>query len=153
AEAKTLADLQRAIAQPGVPAAPDSTQRMTAPIAPTEEEVDPAALAAANQRARANEYSYPRWAQRWPITWLRNIIYYLLMMPVTYLMAWPRIVGREKVRDVRGPVLVISNHVTWVDIGFVLAALPPSLRNNLAVAMEGERLWAMRYPPPGTNLF
>jgi len=34
-----------------------------------------------------------------------------------------------------------------VDVGFVLAALPPSLRHKLAVAMEGERMWAMRYPP------
>jgi long-chain acyl-CoA synthetase len=42
--------------------------------------------------------------------------------------------------------------VTYVDVGFVLAALPTKLRHNLAVAMEGERLWALRYPPAGTDL-
>jgi len=47
---------------------------------------------------------------------------------------------------VRGPVLVIANHVTYVDVGCVLAALPPKLRHRLATAMEAERLWGMRHP-------
>jgi long-chain acyl-CoA synthetase len=93
-----------------------------------------------NQR----KYEYPRWAQRWPITWIRLVVYYMLTWPATWLLAWPRVIGREKLRDVRGPVLVVCNHVTYIDVGFVLAALPWRLRNKLAVAMEGERLWAMR---------
>jgi len=98
-------------------------------------------------------YSYPRWAQRWPITWLRWAIYYLLVWPATYLLAAPRVRGREHLRRVRGPLLVISNHITMIDVGFILAALPARLRNHLAVAMEGERLWAMQHPPAGMNLF
>ncbi|MEO6119908.1 MAG: lysophospholipid acyltransferase family protein, partial [Terriglobales bacterium] len=47
---------------------------------------------------------------------------------------------------VRGPVLVISNHVAYIDVGFVLAALPFRLRNRLAVAMEGERVQSLRTP-------
>ncbi|MCU1305597.1 MAG: AMP-dependent synthetase and ligase, partial [Acidobacteriaceae bacterium] len=145
AEAKTLADLQRAISQPGRSAAPNGTPATTTAISATEEKVDPAALASASQRTRANQYQYPQWAQRCPVTWIRNIVYYLLTLPATHLLASPRVIGRNRLRDVRGPVLVISNHVTYVDVGFVLAALPPHLRSKLAVAMEGERLWAMRY--------
>jgi long-chain acyl-CoA synthetase len=48
-------------------------------------------------------------------------------------------------------VLVVSNHVIYLDVGFVLAALPVGLRHHLAVAMGGERLAAMRNPP--TSLF
>jgi long-chain acyl-CoA synthetase len=48
---------------------------------------------------------------------------------------------------VKGPVLVISNHVIYLDVGFVLAALPLRLRHRLAVAMGGERLAQMRRPP------
>jgi long-chain acyl-CoA synthetase len=152
-EAKTLADLGRAIASPEVHAAQDSTHKAAIPIVLTEEKVDRAALASANQRARVSGYEYPRWAQRWPITWIRTLIYYLATLPAAYLLAWPRAIGRERLRNLRGPALVISNHVTYIDVGFVLAALPPRLRNRLAVAMEGERLFAMRYPPLGTNLF
>jgi long-chain acyl-CoA synthetase len=42
---------------------------------------------------------------------------------------------------------VISNHVIYLDVGFVLAALPMRLRHRLAVAMGGERLAEMRRPP------
>ncbi len=94
-----------------------------------------------------SEFVFPRWAQRWPVTWLRTIIYYLLTWPATNLMAQPRVFGRENLRGVKGPVLVISNHVIYLDVGFVLAALPWRLRNRMAVAMGGERLAEMRRPP------
>jgi long-chain acyl-CoA synthetase len=42
--------------------------------------------------------------------------------------------------------------VTYLDAGFILAALPHRLR-RLAVAMEGERLQGMRTPPPDWPLW
>jgi long-chain acyl-CoA synthetase len=94
-----------------------------------------------------SEFVFPRWAQRWPVTWIRTFIYYLLTWPATHLLAHPRVFGRENLRGVKGPVLVISNHVIYLDVGFVLAALPLRLRRRLAVAMGGERLAGMRRPP------
>jgi long-chain acyl-CoA synthetase len=93
------------------------------------------------------EFVFPRWAQRWPMTWIRTFVYYLLTWPATHLMAHPRVVGRENLRGVKGPVLVVCNHVIYLDVGFVLAALPMRLRGRLAVAMSGERLAEMRKPP------
>jgi long-chain acyl-CoA synthetase len=94
-----------------------------------------------------SEFVFPRWAQRWPITWIRAFIYYLVTWPATHLMAHPRVFGRENLRGVKGPALVISNHVIYLDVGFVLAALPLRLRHRLTVAMGGERLAEMRRPP------
>src|SRR5215831_323328 len=94
-------------------------------------------------------YPYSPWAQRWPVTWLRLFIYYLLVWPATVIMARPKIIGRERLKNFRGPALVISNHVSRADIGFILAALPPRLRHRLATAMSGEMLLEMRYPPQG----
>jgi long-chain acyl-CoA synthetase len=96
-----------------------------------------------------SEFVFPRWAQRWPVAWFRTFIYYLLTWPVTHLLAHPRVFGRENLRGVKGPVLVISNHVIYLDVGFVLAALPLRFRHRLAVAMGGERLAEMRRPPRG----
>jgi long-chain acyl-CoA synthetase len=93
------------------------------------------------------EFVFPRWAQRWPVTWVRAFFYYLLTWPATHLLAHPRIFGRENLRGVKGPVLVAANHVIYLDVGFVLAALPIRLRHRLAVAMGGERLAEMRRPP------
>lgn len=95
---------------------------------------------------RQRDYEYPRWAQRWPQTWIRPLIYHLVTWPATMLMARPRISGRENLRGVRSPLLVISNHITYIDVGFILAALPMRLRNHLATAMGGELLFAMRNP-------
>ena len=105
------------------------------------------------QRGQQSGYRYPRWAQRWPVTWIRNIVYYLLSLPATLIMAHPRILGRENLDGIDGPVLITCNHVTYVDLGFVLIAVPPRMRHKLAVGMLGERLWGMWRPPAGTNIF
>ncbi|HEV2305246.1 MAG TPA: AMP-binding protein, partial [Candidatus Acidoferrales bacterium] len=92
-------------------------------------------------QARPQTHKFSRWAQRWPVTWIRLAVYYALTWPATMILARPEIRGRENLRGVRGPVLVVSNHVTYVDVGCVLAALPPRFRHRLATAMEAERLW------------
>lgn len=92
-------------------------------------------------------YPYSLWATRWPVTWIRLLVYYLLVWPATMLLAKPRIIGSQWLKNVRGPVLIISNHVTQIDIGFILAAVPLRLRHRLATAMLGEMLRDMRHPP------
>ncbi|HEX2662743.1 MAG TPA: AMP-binding protein [Candidatus Acidoferrum sp.] len=98
--------------------------------------------------SRRAECIYPRWAQREPVRWLRLAVYYALAWPATEILGHPRIVGREHLRDLRGPVLVISNHITRrADIGLILAALPVRFRHRLATAMGGETVENMRRPP------
>jgi long-chain acyl-CoA synthetase len=94
------------------------------------------------------QYHYPRWAQRWPTTWLRLLTDYFLLLPAVFVLGRPRIRGRENLRSVVGPVLVICNHISDVDFGFVLAGLPGPLRHRLAIATRGEDLEALRTPPP-----
>jgi long-chain acyl-CoA synthetase len=98
-------------------------------------------------------YHYPAWVQRWPATWIRFAVHYLLLSPSVFLLGWPHIMGRDNLRGVNGPVLVISNHIGDVDVGFLLAALPFRLRHKLATAAGGEALEALRAPTPSRNLF
>jgi long-chain acyl-CoA synthetase len=98
-------------------------------------------------------YHYPGWVLRWPVTWLRLAAHYLLMRPAIILLGWPRIEGREHLRNLRGPLLVISNHIGDVDPGFILTALPARFRHHLAIATGGEALEALRMPSPDRNLF
>lgn len=97
---------------------------------------------------RRAEYTYPRWAQRAPVRWFRLAVYYSLAWPATQILGHPKIVGRENLRGLKGPVLVVSNHITRrADIGLILAAFPLRFRHRLAAAMGGESLQKMRRPP------
>jgi long-chain acyl-CoA synthetase len=121
-EAKSVADLEKLIAQPVTRNAASQT--------------------------RPNAYHYPRWAQREPVRIARLIIYYSLVWPATQLLAHPRVLGRHHLENLKGPVIIISNHITRrADIGLILAALPARFRHRVATAMGGESLVRMRTPP------
>jgi long-chain acyl-CoA synthetase len=95
---------------------------------------------------KRREFHYPRWTLRWPVTWLRLAAHYLLVRPAVFVLGWPRVLGPENLRGVRGPVLVISNHIDDVDVGFIQTVLPPRLRHRMATATGGEALEALRSP-------
>jgi len=92
-------------------------------------------------------YDFPQWPQNRFATAMRLAAYYALVWPATYLLAGPRVKGREHLRNLNAPALVVSNHVTDIDIGWILAALPLRFRHRLATAMGGERLASMLHPP------
>jgi long-chain acyl-CoA synthetase len=98
-------------------------------------------------------YHYPDWVLRWPVTWVRWLAHYLLMRPAMILLGWPRIEGRENLLGWSGPLLVVCNHITEVDVGFVQTALPARLRNRIATAAGGEALEALRTAASGSGFF
>jgi long-chain acyl-CoA synthetase len=101
------------------------------------------------ERGERREFHYPRWTLRWPVTWIRIAAQYLLVRPAVFLLGWPRVIGRENLQNIRGPVLVISNHIDDVDVGFIQTVLPARIRNRLATATGGEALQALRSPASG----
>jgi long-chain acyl-CoA synthetase len=101
----------------------------------------------------ASPYPYPRWQQRWPISWLRIALVYLIVLPATRIMGWPRIRGKEHLRNLRGPLVFVCNHVTMTDHALVLFALPARFKTKMAIAQDGELLRAWLHPAPGTGLF
>jgi long-chain acyl-CoA synthetase len=91
-------------------------------------------------------YHYPAWTLAWPVRWVRLAAQYLLMRPAILLLGWPRIEGRENLRGVKGPLLIVSNHLGDVDPGFIVTALPARFRHRVATATGGEALEALRSP-------
>jgi long-chain acyl-CoA synthetase len=96
-------------------------------------------------------FHYPRWTLHWPATWLRLAAHYLLMRPAVFLLGRPRVIGRENLRAVSGPLLIVSNHVDDIDVGLIQTALPPCVRHKLATATGGEALEALHSPAPSRN--
>ena len=98
-------------------------------------------------------YHYPRWTLCWPATWLRFLAHYLLLRPSILLLGWPRTEGRENLRGVTGPLLVVCNHIADVDFAFAQTALPARFRHRLATATRGEDLEALRTPAASRGFF
>jgi long-chain acyl-CoA synthetase len=101
----------------------------------------------------APRHHYPDWAQRRVVRWVRMVIYYLFAWPATLIMAKPQVIGRSRLQHAEGPVLFVSNHVTYIDAGLLMFAMPARYRDRLAIAMQGEMLTAMRKPPSSMNVF
>ncbi len=101
----------------------------------------------------AAAYPYPRWQQRWPLSWLRIALLYSIVFPAIRIMGWPRISGKEHLRKLRGPMVFVCNHVTMVDHALVLFALPARIKTRMVIAQDGELLREWLHPPKGTGLF
>jgi long-chain acyl-CoA synthetase len=100
------------------------------------------------QGGERRAFHYPRWTLSWPARWVRLAAHYLLVRPAVFLLGWPHVVGRENLRGVNGPLLVICNHIGDVDVGFVQTVLPARIRHRLATATGGEALEVLRSPDP-----
>ncbi|HEY9403245.1 MAG TPA: AMP-binding protein [Pyrinomonadaceae bacterium] len=105
------------------------------------------------EEVQSAPYPYPRWSRTAPLRWLREMLFYALVLPITRGMSRMRVEGRGHLDELTVPVLFIANHVTLADHALILAALPARLRRRLAIAMEGERLRGWLHPPAGTGLF
>jgi len=101
----------------------------------------------------AASYPYPRWPRRWPVTWMRVALLYLIVFPAIRILGWPKIRGNQHVRDLRGPIVIVCNHVTMTDHALILFALPWRLKRKTAIAQDGEVLRSWRHSPNGTALF
>ena len=103
--------------------------------------------------SEAVAYPYPRWTMRFPMTWIRPVLYNLFLLPLSRIMCTPRVIGTEHLAKVHGPALLISNHVTHIDGPLILSVLPLRWRLRLAIAMSGEYLRDWRYPPATLGWF
>jgi long-chain acyl-CoA synthetase len=96
---------------------------------------------------RTTDHVYPRWPWSWPIVALRIVFLELVVRPLVWLLAKPRVICAANL-DSRSlnlePCLLISNHVTAYDGALVLYGLPFRLRRKVAAAMSGEMLLDFR---------
>ena len=97
-------------------------------------------------------YPYPEWTRWRFVRWIRVLLFYSIILPITRLMSRMRVEGRDHLDSLSEPVLFVANHVTVADHALILAGLPARRRQHLAIAMEGEILRNWLHPPAGTSL-
>jgi long-chain acyl-CoA synthetase len=106
-------------------------------------------LTTENRELRTEQHRYPHWPWAGPVLALRIAWIELVMRPLVWLLARPRLTfapnhSLEPQAFNHGPLLIIANHVTLVDGALVLYALPFRLRRRVAAAMSGDMLLDFR---------
>ncbi len=115
----------------------------TAP-APTTESQPTTSSPLTTDHSPLTTHTYPHWPWSWPIQAIRVVWIELIVRPLIWLLAAPRVTGASNAHKPPTsnpqPLLIICNHITSYDGAFVLYALPAKLRRHVAAAMSGEML-------------
>ena len=160
--AETLGDLRRMIAGELGPkqlvsaqiAPPRAVERNGASIAQQNAPEVAPVLNAANNGER-QRYIYPRWPWLLPFRWIRAAFIELVMRPLVWLLARPRVTSPKSLKA-DAPLLIIANHVSTFDGPLIQYALPGAIRRHMAAAMSGEMLNDYRHfrnPEKSTGSF
>jgi 1-acyl-sn-glycerol-3-phosphate acyltransferase len=85
------------------------------------------------------------WARVEPVRTLRWLVQHGLSLPVTRLMANPKVEGREWLNHLDRPALLVSNHVNHPDTPLLLYALPDKVREKTVVAAAADYWYKHRW--------
>jgi long-chain acyl-CoA synthetase len=155
AQVKTLGEL-RALTGSSAPVATSIPQPIhtaqgvphKAPSTTTEPAPEPAPAPS------APAHRYLRWPWLAAVNAVRVALQELVIRPLVWLLAAPRVEHRgTPIQQLHPPLLIISNHITAYDVPLILYGLPPSLRHRVAVAMSGEMLLDFRQRRGARNAF
>jgi len=79
---------------------------------------------------------------------IRFFIYYLIIFPIIRIFVRYKIIGKENLKQIKEPVIIVSNHQSHFDFGLIMKALPIRIRTKLAIGAFEEYFFN-----PEHNLF
>ncbi|MGK2964507.1 MAG: lysophospholipid acyltransferase family protein [Tepidiformaceae bacterium] len=94
---------------------------------------------------RQREWRFPTWPRWRPIRWLRRTLQSGWLFPMLRLGYRLEITGRERVRGVKEPCLIVSNHNMHLDQSMLLRSLPDGFRQRVAIAAAASDIYGNRF--------
>jgi long-chain acyl-CoA synthetase len=133
ASAQTVSDVEKLLQEPSGLAAPAAFPSTTGTGGSLPEiQRQPAKPAPISRIARATE---PRWPLSSAAVVGRELLQMLLAFPLLRYYVKTEVHGAEKLRQLKGPVLFVSNHQSLIDPPVILRSFPSQIRRRVAPAM------------------
>ncbi len=92
------------------------------------------------------DFEFPVWNRSWWARAIRRVALPYWLLPLTRVFAWVHRHGLENLEGVQPPVILASNHQSYLDVPAILAALPARFRYRAAPAMRKEFFEAHFHP-------
>ncbi len=84
------------------------------------------------------------WARSAPAIATREAVLRFVLDPLLRVYTRRRTTGREKLRGMKAPVILVANHVSHIDTPIILAALPRRFRKRTVVAAATDYFYRNR---------
>lgn len=97
------------------------------------------------------DFDFPEWNRSWWARAVRRVALPFWLLPLTRTFAWLHRKGLENLEGVEPPVILASNHQSYLDVPTILAALPARFRYRAAPAMRKE-FFEAHFHPRGKSL-
>jgi 1-acyl-sn-glycerol-3-phosphate acyltransferase len=94
-------------------------------------------------RKAASQLDVP-WARSWTARLVRESVLRFVLRPIMTYYARRRATGRDSLSRVKGPVILVANHLSHMDTPVILDALPRGLRRRTAVAAASDKFYRRR---------
>jgi long-chain acyl-CoA synthetase len=111
-----------------------------------ESQMNSAPAAEATAIAPPADFDFPEWNRSWWARAIRRVALPFWLLPLTRVFAWVRREGLANLEGVQPPVILASNHQSYIDVAALLVALPARFRYRAAPAMRKEFFDAHFHP-------
>jgi 1-acyl-sn-glycerol-3-phosphate acyltransferase len=85
------------------------------------------------------------WARKYPTRLARAMVLDTVGRGLVQVVASPKVMGTDRLADVRGPVIFVANHASHVDTPLLLTSLPDRFRHRTAVAAGADYFFDKRW--------
>ncbi len=81
---------------------------------------------------------FRRWTLTLPIKMIRYLFQLIIVFPIIKIFCSTKIIGKENLKNIKAPVIFVSNHTSHFDTPLILSKLPFRFKTNIAVAAWAE---------------
>lgn len=94
-----------------------------------------------------------KWPFGVPARTIRELSYWMVIFPFVSTFVRPKIFGQEVFQGLRGPLLIMPNHRSYIDSPMILRALPRRIRRQAAFAAAADVMRQFWWVAPFLELF